>query len=113
MSNDNNCISVTEFLRLTGLTDGDLIAMLENGEIDFTHGPLGELLIDVSEVTPEAIAARSSRKKIPINEDDLALLEEVIASEIVTALDEIIDESLQLSLNWIQQKNHNSDDSSK
>lgn len=106
-------ISIGEFLNLTKLSDSDVIAMLENGELTVTTGPMGEVLIDISEVTPELIARRTKRSPQLLRPEDRILLEEIVASEILSSLSTVVDESLELAIKWYQDRAKDKRDTTK
>ncbi len=93
-------ISISEFLNLTKLSERQILAMLENGELTTKNGPLGEVLIDLENVSPESLAKSTLQRERKISENDLALLEETIASELMLSLSEIVDEAFELALTW-------------
>ncbi|MFN8392105.1 MAG: hypothetical protein U0136_17570 [Bdellovibrionota bacterium] len=93
-------VSISEFLSITLLTEHELLGMLERGELPVETNSRGELRIDISSLTPERLAARGSTHTTPPAEAENPLLEEIIASELVSALDEMIDEALVLAFRW-------------
>lgn len=93
-------LTVYEFLHLTGISEADLVSMLANGELTVTSGTTQELLIDISDLDPEDLAKRSASKRSSIDENDLPLFEESIASELVSSLDDIISEAFEMALRW-------------
>lgn len=95
-------VTLSEFLQLTLLGDRELLSMLENGELRTSLGPEGELLVDISSVTPETIANRRRTRPEAVTESDLD--EEIVASEVLSAIDEILDESLEMSIRWLSEK---------
>lgn len=97
-------LSVSEFLRITRLSESDLLRMLARGEIAYAKGPAGELQIDMSKVTPTALAQRSAEGLSTTDADHLALLEEMVAAEVVSSLEGFIDEAVSLSLEWYNKK---------
>ena len=92
-------VSLSEFLHLTRLTPVELVQMLEHGELPIAQGPLGELLIDLSEFDITSLALRKSSNQT-ISPGELALVEELVATEVVHSLDSIVDEALSLALGW-------------
>ena len=60
---------------------------------------MGEVLIDLTEVTPEKLAAVQPQTKSGAEIED-PLVVEAVASELVAALDPILDEALELALKW-------------
>ncbi|MCB0347022.1 MAG: hypothetical protein KDD66_18020, partial [Bdellovibrionales bacterium] len=96
---DDQLVSIPDFINITHIGERDLLALLSTGELDLQIGPMGEVLIDLTEVTPEKLAAAqpqtNSRSEI---EDPLVV--EAVASELVAALDPILDEALELALKW-------------
>lgn len=99
MSN-SNLLSISEYLDITNLSLEDFINMLQEGELKFTADSNGALLVDISSLTASDIANRKPKKQKELSKEDLALIEEIIASEITTALDEIIKESVDLATSW-------------
>lgn len=95
-------ITLSEFLNVTKLTERELLRMLELGELKTVCGESSELLIDISELTPERIAQRTPDSQADGSSEELE--QEIVASEILSALDEIIDESLELALKWQSEK---------
>jgi len=93
-------ISIAQFQHLTQLSDSDLIAMLESGELSFAPGTTGELLINISELEPDDLARRTNKRHRVTNADEVALLEECIASELIGALEEITEEAMEMALKW-------------
>ena len=100
-------VSIADFLNLTKLSERALISMLENGELSIGVGPLGEVLIDISKVTPELISRRSPQRKRAVTDEELVILEETIASEIVDSLSQIIEEAFELADRWRNDKTDN------
>ena len=99
-----NSISLKEFLHISKLSANDALAMLDNAELPFTSGPLGEILIKIDEINVETIAFRARPKKEETFEQSTLLLEELIASEIVRGLDELFDDALSLAMRWNNKK---------
>ncbi len=95
-----NLVSIPEFMNLTKVSERDVLAMLENGELSVQTGPMGELLIDINNLSPQSLARRLPRTQAPVKLSDVALLEEIIAREAVSVLDGVIDEALALALSW-------------
>jgi hypothetical protein len=95
---------IPEFLNLTKLSEKDIITMLDNGELSVATGPMGELLIDISDVSPETIARRQVARPTEINKDAVALLEEMIASEVVHAVQSMSEEAFELSIRWAKNR---------
>jgi len=93
-------IPISEFQHITKLNDQDLLTMLENGELTISTGPLGELLIDITDLSEEKIATRSPKKLSQVPSEDVALLEEKVAAEMAVAFDGLVDEALGLALRW-------------
>lgn len=93
-------VKLSEFMHLCRLDSNDLITLLENGELTVTQGVSGELLIDIESLTPEALAKRTPQRSPSLDPDSALLLEEIIASELATALDSIIEEALQIAIQW-------------
>ena len=96
-------VTISEFLHLTRLTDKDLLVMLENGDLSVSIGQRGNVLIDISMVTPELLAARSTAPQGVVDPSNLALIQEQVASEVVRHLDGIIGEAAQLAEKWCNQ----------
>lgn len=94
-------VTLSEFVNLSRLTERDVIRMLDLGELRTVSGPNGEVLVDLTTVTPELLAKRCDSG---ISEDSADIEEEIVASEILSALDEIIEESLEMALRWQAEK---------
>lgn len=99
-------ISIKEFIHLSQLNTRDVIEMLDNGELPFENGALGELLIKIDEVNPETIAFRKRPKQEQLLESESVLLEELIASEIVSGLNEMLDDAIELATRWNNKPNN-------
>ena len=95
-------LTLSEFVNVTKLTEFDLLTMLENGELAVSTGPLGELLIDITELDSEKLARRSKKRSASHETVDLALIEEMIASEVTNNLEEMVDEGVALALKWVE-----------
>lgn len=93
-------LTLGEFQHLSKLTDHDVLGMLENGELKTTLGPLGELLIDITDLNPDAIAMRLSRHPTIVDPEEERIIEETITSVIIFQFEEIIGEALQLASQW-------------
>ena len=102
-------IPISEFLRLTLLSEAELLSMLEHGELITSLGAQGELLIDISNVDEKLIATRTAYAALGFNEQERELYEEVIAGEILLAVDGIIDEALTLAGKWQHAKTDDSE----
>ena len=96
--------TLTDFMSLTRLSEREVLRMLENGELDFTQGASGDLLIDISAVSVETIAQRGLKHGSPTLPVVNAVTEEMVASELVSGLEEIIDEALEIALHWLENK---------
>jgi hypothetical protein len=97
-------VSISEFLNLTLISEHDLLTMLERGELRTESTPLGELRIDISKLTPDQLATRPRHESADGAESESSLQEEIIASEVVAALDEMIDEALALAFRWTNEQ---------
>ena len=97
-------VSLSEFLRLTQLSEKDLLLLLERGELKTFTSNLGEVKIDISSLTPEQLARRGFQSGVPEIDAGQDLLEECIASEILSALDELLEEGLEMALRWQAEK---------
>jgi hypothetical protein len=95
----NDWVSISEFLSLTQMGEHELLKMLERGHLKTCSAESGELRISLEGLTPESLAARPDTRTAE-NADHDALLEETVASELVAALDEMIDEALALAFRW-------------
>lgn len=100
-------VSIADFLNLTKLSERALISMLENGELSVGVGPLGEVLVDLSKVTPELVARRSAQRNRAVTNEELVVLEEAIATEIIDSLSQIIEEAFELVDRWRSNKPDN------
>ncbi len=96
---DDQLVSIPDFLNITQIGEKELLSLLSTGDIDVQVGPLGEVLIDISEVTPEQLVAVQPRRN-PTPEEENPLVVEAVASELVAALDPILNEALELALKW-------------
>ena len=105
MNNGNDTlISLFEFQRIARLSEAEILSMLAAGELAFEKGPNNELYIDVSAITPIQLANRSSFVGSRLNAEQTGLLEEMVASTVVAALEEIIDDAVELAVEWYMQK---------
>ena len=93
-------IRLSEFMRLTRLRPEEVLSMLEFGELVSQRNESGELLVDISSIDVRALAARHTPDSSMIPDSERPLHEEIIATEIVSALEEIIDEALEMALRW-------------
>lgn len=93
-------VSLSEFLRITLLSERDVIGMLERGELETVKGEAGETLVDLGKIDEHLIASRAALPALGIDEKDRELVEEIIASEVLFAVDEVIDEALEMALRW-------------
>ena len=98
-------LNSAEVFNLTQLSDSEFISMLEFGELETKVGKEGELLINLEKLNPETLAKRSNKRRSHISENDLALLEEKVASEIINSLDNIIDEAIEVAKLWSSKNN--------
>ncbi len=96
-------VTIEEFLQLTLLTERDLLDMLGRGELKTGTGANGELLIDIGGVSEASLAGRAKSNPLGIREADVELYEEIIASEVLGAMENLLDESLELALKWQNQ----------
>ena len=76
--------------------------MLAKGELPATFAEDSQLVVDLDTVDYENLRLKSlsdkqSNRLLP---RETTLLEEVISSEILKALDSIVDEALELALSW-------------
>lgn len=101
MTYDENLISVIDFLHLSRFRERDLLQLLSSGELNLQLGPLGEVLIDISDLTPQRLAALAPQTGGETSGED-PVLAEAVASELVAALDPILDEALTLALRWYE-----------
>ncbi len=94
-----HCLSIAEFLRTTKFSETELFDLLGRGELSFIRGEHGELLIDVSEIDLKQLArtALVEREQRINNEVQL----EQIASSLVSSLDSIVEEALEMALRWL------------
>ena len=92
-------ISLSEFMHLARLTPAELVQMLEQGELPVAQGPLGELLIDLTEFDVASIAHRKP-KTSSASPGETVLVEELVATEVVQSLDSMVDEALALAMGW-------------
>jgi hypothetical protein len=93
-------ITISEFKRLTRLNNVELLSMLENGEVLFTKGDSGELLIDIENLEADDIAQRATPTSTSHGETDQYLLEEKISAAILNSMDEIIEDAIALFDKW-------------
>ena len=94
-------LTISEFLKLTRIGERAMLRMLEAGELQISIDKNNALLIDVSALTPEMLSVMG---QAAAHSDSTGLEEEVVASEILAALDEMIDESVSLALKWSTEK---------
>jgi hypothetical protein len=104
MSNEENLLTISEFLHLTKLCAGDLVQMLENGELVFAKGKYGELLIDLTNISAQDLSRRFFKSPALLHEDEQVMFQEAVAAEFTSALDPLIDEAIALALAWQQEK---------
>ena len=95
-------LTLSEFVNVTRVTESDLLTMLENGELAVSTGPLGELLIDITDLDSDKLARRSRKRTASRESIDLALIEEMIASEVTNNLEEMVDEGVAMALKWVE-----------
>ncbi|MCC6220286.1 MAG: hypothetical protein IT291_03485 [Deltaproteobacteria bacterium] len=93
-------VSISKFLYLTKLSCADVLSMLENGVLGTSKDESGRLLIDISSVTPETLARRPNPLVAQATASDLAIFEEVIASEVIAQMCPLIDEAIALAKSW-------------
>lgn len=93
-------VSIAEFIDLTRLDAASILRMLADGELEFERGELGELLIDIANLSPQDVASSGMASIAPASPEHTELLEETIASEIVFALESMIGEALEIASNW-------------
>lgn len=93
-------ITISEFLHLTKLSEAELITMLENGELPLSFGSHQEVLINLDNLSTELLAQRKQRAKKELAPEAQELLEEVIASEVLSELSSMLNEALSLVRQW-------------
>ena len=93
-------VTIEEFFQLTLLSERDLLTMLSRGEILSERGTGGELLLDISTLSDSQLAQRGKSAPLGIKESELELYEEIIASEVLGAVEQLLDESFELALKW-------------
>lgn len=96
-------VSVFEALHLSGLEPRALLEILASGSVPFSHGTRGELMVDVAALTPELIARRGLQTGPIDPHPDSVLIEELVASAVVDAMGEIVEESLALAERWLSE----------
>ncbi len=104
-------VSIAEFLHLTRLKADDVVWMLENGELPIEVGPTRELLVDLTKINPDDIAHRTKRSAPASQAVDPRLTAEMVASEIVSGLDTIVDDALALATTWLANRGGQSNSS--
>ncbi len=82
-----------------------MLGMLENGELKTSVGPVGELLIDITDFNPDMLAKRMARPSFLLEPEDQRLREEAIASTIVSHFQSILDDALALAVQWYANEN--------
>lgn len=97
--------TLPEFMRLSGLSASDVIGMLSAGELPFVAGGKGQLMIRLDDLTAEKIACRREFSLPPLTDEQRTLIEELIASEVLRALESIIVESFDLAVSWCSKNN--------
>jgi len=86
-----------------------VLQMLDLGELPIEKGPLGELRVDLEKVDKESIAFRARVTRTDLDSEKSALLEEVVATEIVSQLDDVFEEAFELALRWTAAENSKND----
>lgn len=95
-----NLVRIDEFAKLTDLSLADLLSLLALGKLPFERGAQGELLIDITQLSDTDLAQRLHTR---LSTYDLSPLEEeIVATEIVTILDQMLAEAMELAQNWWQ-----------
>ena len=97
-------IRLSEFLSLTRLSEKELLLLLERGELKTITSELGEIQIDISSLTPEQLARQGWEGDSAVADGSQDLLEECVASELLSALDEMVEEALEMALRWQSEK---------
>jgi len=98
---NSNLVDISEFLTTSLLSERDLVLLLAKGELEFCQGEHGELLIDLTNTDPRQLAQANLNSDFEEQHKDLGMEHEVIASLLVSSLDEIIDQALQMAVGWI------------
>jgi len=93
-------ITLAEFRRLTLLDAEAILGMLARGELKSSIGPASEVMIDISQLDPSILATRATTHPLGLSEAESDYIEEVLASELLSSMDGIIEESLALALRW-------------
>ena len=77
--------------------------MLEHGELKTAVNELGQLTIDISELDHQALI-KSVHANSPIcDEAQKALIDEIIASVVVSRLEKMISDAFELAKSWKRQ----------
>ena len=110
MNSSLELVTIAEFLHLTKLSPSVVLTLLGRGDLDSQFGPIGEILIDISTLSPERI----SQLAVDVGGGDTApneeLIEELIASEIAAMIEPIVEDGLMLALDWMEEEPSTDDD---
>ena len=96
-------VSISEALRLTGLSAQELLTLLDHGELPFSSGEQGNLQIDLGRTGPKAlgitrleVGAKGAAQSSSESE------REETASIILEELGPVLIEAMQIALRWIK-----------
>jgi len=99
--NQSELATLSEFKSLSGFSDSELISLLSRGKLAIETSETGSILVRLDEIDLPGLVLDTIPQKKYLEDDNL---KELIASEVLSALDEIVDEAILLSKKWINQK---------
>lgn len=97
-------VTLTELMSVTKLSPEEVIQLLEQGALSTTTAETQELLVDITSLTPEKLAARAPIKEKTLSAEDLNYLEELVGAKLLQALDSIVDDAIELASSWSENK---------
>jgi hypothetical protein len=96
----NNLISLSEFRQISGISHSELIRLLELGLLPVSVDESGKVCLNSAQIDAEKLSLHKLDDPKPLFSTDRDLLEEIVASSIVQALDTVVDEAIDLALSW-------------
>ena len=97
-------VSLTEFMQICRISAEEVVSLLESGALNFSRLVDGELVVDIASFSQDNLSQMPNLNGSLLSEEHSAMLEEVVANEIVSELDGIIDEAISLAKSWAAKK---------
>ena len=105
-SDNKTLLTIDEFTALTLVPEENILEMLKKGVLTCNQGKNNELLIDVGNLETSIIAEYQYKtlETTRVNNEQQLLLEEMVATTLTEVIDSLLEEALDLSMRWKQQK---------